>query len=302
MSNANPVTRGFHAVVRDPGLFFMEVLWRWTFGVAAFLLLFYAVRVLSHSVVITDADEIAWRGRDAMAISAALLRVADESGGKLLSMALFVSPAITLLWVVLGALGRVATLKRLLRDTHEVRWSTILGLQLWRAIAMWVGTLVWIGTIGIEGQISMHGDQPDFALYYIMVLPSLLLIGVVWSIVMWYLALAPICALDDVTIFGAVRRARTLGRSHRAELGSVSVLSGILRVAGLMIAFVLCVATSGWLGPHPNAYTAWVVAVSLVYFAFADFLFAARQASFVEIVAGAAVPAAGAPAEPTPAR
>jgi hypothetical protein len=100
----------------------------------------------------------------------------------------------------------------------------------------------------------------------------------------WYLSLAPVCARDEDTgAFKAMRIAKRLGRLRRAELGSVSVLSVFLRLIGLMLVFVLCVATSGWMGPSPNTYVALVVAVSLAYFIFADFLYAARQASFVMI-------------------
>jgi hypothetical protein len=285
MNNRNPVTHGFRAVLRDPVLLIVEVAWRWIFGLVAFALLFHAFHVLSHAVVITGADAAAWRSRDATALSASVVRIADESGGKILSMASFILPVITLLWVVLGGLGRTVTLKRLARGGYQVRSFTIFMLQLLRALSMWLGSLVLLGTIAIEGQIATRGDKPDFFLYYLMVLPSVIIIGILWTMMNWYLSLAPVCACDqDTGAFKAVRIAKRIGRLRRPELGSVSVLSVFLRLVGLAIVFVLCVATSGWMGPSPNAYATLVVAVSLTYFVFADFLYAARQASFVEIV------------------
>ena len=292
MTNSNPVTHGFRAVLRDPVLLLVEVAWRWVFGLIAFALLFHAFHVLSHAVVVTSADTVAWRSRDATALSAAVLRIADESGGRILSIASFVLPAITLLWVALSAVGRVVTLKRLSRGGYQIRSFTIVMLQLLRAFSMWVGAFVLLGTIAVEGQIATRGDKPDFFLYYLMVLPSVIVIGILWTMMNWYLSLAPVCACDqDSGALKAIRIAKRLGRLRRAELGSVSVLSGFLRLAGLMIVFVLCVATSGWMGPSPNAYAALVVAVSLAYFIFADFIYAARQASFVEIVLQSGQPA-----------
>jgi hypothetical protein len=285
MNNRNPVTHGFRAVLRDPVLLVVEVAWRWVFGLIAFALLFHAFHVLSQAVVITGADAAAWRSRDATALSASVVRIADESGGKILSMASFILPAITLLWVVLGGFGRTVTLKRLSRGAYQVRSFTIFMLQLLRALSMWFGSFVLLGTIAVEGEIATRGDKPDFFLYYLMVLPSVIIIGILWTMMNWYLSLAPVCACDqDAGAFKAIRIAKQLGRLRRPELGSVSVLSVFLRLVGLAIVFVLCVATSGWMGPSPNAYAALVAAVSLVYFVFADFLYAARQASFVEIL------------------
>ncbi len=285
MNNRNPVTHGFRAVLRDPVLFIVEVAWRWAFGLIAFALLYHAFHALSQSVIIVKADAVAWRSRDVTALATSALRIADESGGKIFSMAAFVLPAITLLWVVLGSIGRVITLKRLSHSDYGVRSFTIFMLQLLRAFSMWIGTIVLLGTIAVEGQISTGGDTPNFFLYYVLVLPSVLIIGILWTMMNWYLSLAPVCVCDqDTGAFKAIRLARKLARLRRAEFGSVSVLSVLLRLAGLMIVFVLCVATSGWMGPSPNTYAALIFGVSLAYFAFADFLFAVRQASFVEIV------------------
>ncbi|HJX82717.1 MAG TPA: hypothetical protein VJ723_00070 [Candidatus Angelobacter sp.] len=285
MNNANPVTHGFRAVLRDPVLFIVEVAWRWVFGLIAFALLYHAFHGLSQSVAIAQADAVAWRSRDVTALVASALRIADESGGKIFSMAAFILSAITLLWVFLGSIGRVITLKRLSHGDYQVRSLTIFMLQVLRAFSMWIGTLVLLSTITVEGQISTGGDTPNVFLYYLLVLPSVLIIGILWTMMNWYLSLAPACVCDPATgAFKAIRLARKLGRLRRAEFGSVSVLSVLLRLAGLMVVFVLCVATSGWMGPSPNAYAALVFGVSLAYFAFADFLFAVRQASFVEIV------------------
>src|SRR5260370_17054554 len=121
---------------------------------------------------------------------------------------------------------------------------------------MWLGTFVLVASVGIEGQIATRGDNTDFALYYIMVLPLVLVIAIVWSMVNWYLALAPVslCAGAN-SAWRALRMALSLGRSHRPEFASASLLSMVLRIAGIMIAFVICVATSGWMGPAPHAYT-----------------------------------------------
>ena len=284
MNPPNPVTQGFRIAWRKPSLWLWEILWRWFFGLAALGLLFYAYRVLSASISVTDADALAWRNRDVMTLATSLAPIIADNGKVLLSLALRILPTITVLWVVLSSIGRYATLNSLVESRDQVSFRSLFWLQTLRVLSMWLGTFALIATIGIEGQIATRGDTTDFALYYIMVLPSLLVIAIVWSIVNWYLALAPVSlCVEAHSAWRALRMARVLGRSHRPEFLSASFLSMLLRVAGIMIAFVICVATSGWMGPAPRAYTTLVVTVTLAYFAFADFLFAARQASFVEI-------------------
>ena len=284
MNPPNPVTQGFRIAWRRPSLWVWEILWRWAFGLAALGLLFYAYRVLSGSISITEADALAWRNRDVMGLATSLVQIIEDNERMLLSLALRLLPTISVLWVVLSTFGRYVTLNSLVESREQFSFRSVFWLQALRVLSMWLGTFVLIATIGIEGQIATGGAKPDFALYYIMVLPSLLVIAVVLSIVNWYLALAPVCLCAGAnSAWRALRMALALGRSHRPEFASASFLSMLLRVAGIMIAFVICVATSGWMGPAPRAYTTLVVTVTLAYFAFADFLFAARQASFVEI-------------------
>jgi hypothetical protein len=284
MNPPNPVTQGFRIAWRKPSLWVWEILWRWAFGLTALALLFYAYRVLSGSILVTDTDALAWRNRDVMALAASLAQIIEDDGSVLLSLALRILPAITVLWLVLSSFGRYVTLNSLVESREQLSLRSVFWLQTWRVLSMWLGTFVLIATIGIEGELATRGEKTDFVLYYIMVLPSLLVIAIVWSIVNWYLALAPVCLCAGARFaWSAIRLAVALGRSHRPEFASASFLSLLLRVAGIMIAFVLCVVTSGWMGPAPRAYTTLVVVVSLAYFAFADFLFAARQASFVEI-------------------
>ncbi|MFI5106139.1 MAG: hypothetical protein ACHP79_14555, partial [Terriglobales bacterium] len=60
----NPINQGLRAVWRDPVTFLLEVLWRWSFALLAFLLLFAAGLMLLGSLPIGDAWASAWHSRD----------------------------------------------------------------------------------------------------------------------------------------------------------------------------------------------------------------------------------------------
>ena len=99
----NPLTHGFRAVLHDPAILLAEIAWRWCFGAVAFFLLFGAAMVLMGSVTLSSDDTLAWRSRDPYLVAAALLRLYDAIGGKVLKIAAVVLPVITILWTVLGS-------------------------------------------------------------------------------------------------------------------------------------------------------------------------------------------------------
>src|SRR5262245_21151150 len=109
----NPISQAFRRVLRDPAILLTEIVWRWSFGGIAFLLLFFSILTLLGSVNATPLEMAAWRSNNPTVMAQALANMLGEAGPKLLQTAAWVLPAITLLWIVFGACGRVFTLNRI---------------------------------------------------------------------------------------------------------------------------------------------------------------------------------------------
>jgi hypothetical protein len=93
---------------------------------------------------------------------------------------------------------------------------------------------------------------------------------------------AGLCCLQSGDGFlKSTGQALRLARRQGGELGGISLIFGVVRLVVLAIAFVLCVLPSGLMATAPRGYTAWVIAVSLVYFAVADFLYISRMAAYL---------------------
>src|SRR5436309_1957646 len=60
----NPITQGIKAVWRDPALFLVEILWRWSFVIVACLLIASAGAILLGPLHIGNAWDSASRSRD----------------------------------------------------------------------------------------------------------------------------------------------------------------------------------------------------------------------------------------------
>jgi hypothetical protein len=276
----NPVNQGFRTVLRDPTILMTEIVWRWSFGAAAFLLLFFSVAALLGSIHVSETDVAAWRSNNPTLMAQALVTMLMESGSRILGVAVRVLPVITLLWVILGAAGRTLTMNRLGRGT--VSFRTVLALHCARAFLVWLAAGGLIAAIVFDASVSTRGAETDLFLYYALVFWSVVLIGGFWAAANWYLSLAPISSLKSGDGFlRSTWQAIRLAKAQTGDFGGISLIFGIYRLVALAVAFVLCVLPSGLMGTWPRSYTAWVVAVSLVYFAVGDLLYLARMAAYL---------------------
>jgi hypothetical protein len=276
----NPVNQGLRIVLRDPGMLLTEVAWRWSFGAIAFLLLFLSTMRLLSSIHVSETEMAAWRSNNPTLMAQALANMLLDSGPRIATVAAGVLPVITLLWIILAAAGRTLTLNRLGRGT--VSFRSVLALHSARALLLWLAAGGLTAAVLFSARVAIEGAQTDYFLYYALVFWSVVLIGGFWAIANWYLSLAPICILQTGSSYlKSTMQALRLAKAQSGDFGGISLIFGILRLVALAVAFVLCVLPSGLMGTWPQSYIAWVVAVSLAYFAVGDFLYLARMAAYV---------------------
>jgi hypothetical protein len=280
MSTKNPLTYGFGAIRRDPALLLVEILWRWCFGALA-LLLFLGFLVMRPEVV-AAGDTSAWGSHDPLLIAQAFLHLLAGLGGTPLALAIALILVMTVLWTLLGALGRTFTLNRLERS--GVSFRSILALQGLRAVFLWLAGIALTKTIVLDARLAGRGAKPDIFLYSALAVWSVILIGALWAAVNWNLSLAAVCCAKNAGGFGrSIRQALALDRSHSGDLLGVSLVFALWRLIVLAVAFVLWFLPSAKMATAPRAYFAWFVATMLAYFAASDFLYIARMAGYLAI-------------------
>jgi len=236
----------------------------------------------------------AWRSRDPQRMSQVVLGVVLILGVKVIIAAAIAVPlAIALLWGILSALGRFVTVKRLRAGLTSLRFRSILALQLLRGFVGWFSlVLLFAATFG-EALIASRGPKPDLLLYYLMMLPSVILISAFWLTVNWYLSLAAIFGREGQSFRGAFRQARQTVRLQRSDVAGTGFVFLLFRIVILLIATAICGLTSGMAGTAPQSYFVLLIVVSLAYFALADFLYMARMAAYLALAAAYVDPAAG---------
>ena len=290
----NPITQGLRAVTRDPAIFLVEILWRWSFAIVACLLVVGIGLMLLGPLHIGHRWDTAVSSRDPQRVAQLIVAVVLLLGIKVIMIAVIGVPlAIALIWSILSALGRFVTVKRLRASQTSLRFRSIFALQLLRGFVGWFSFVLLLTAMIGEMLIATRGPQPDLLLYYLMMMPSVVLISAFWLTVNWYLSLAAIFGREGQSFRGALRQARQTVRQQRSDFAGTGFVFLLFRVIVLLIATAICGLTSGMVGSSPQSYFTLLIIVSLAYLAVADFLYMARMAAYLALAAAHVDPAAG---------
>jgi hypothetical protein len=281
----NPITQGLRAVWRDPAIFLLEILWRWSFALLTVLLLFAAGLVLFSGLPIGKYWASTWATHDPAKIGTLALSILMLLGIKAVIAAIVVPIAIAAVWSVLSALGRSVTVRRLHAGVTPLGFGSILALQCLRAFVTWLSIVLLIAAIVGEALIATRGPRPDLALYYLLVMPSVLLISAFWLVLNWYLSLAAIFGRQGQSFRGAFRQARQEVRLQRSDFAGTGFVFLLLRTVALLVALAVCGLASRMAGSAPQAYFTLLMVVALAYFAVSGFLYMARMAAYLALAA-----------------
>lgn len=287
----NPITQGLRAVMRDPAIFLVEIVWRWSFALLACLLVAAVGLMLLGPLHVGKSWDTAWGSRDPQRMGQLLVAIILLLGVKLVIAAIALPLAVALLWSILAALGRFVTVKRLRAGLTSLRFRTVFVLQLLRGLISWFALVLLFAATISEALLATRGTQPDLVLYYLMVMPTVVLIGVSWLILNWYLSLAAVFGREGQSFRGAFREARQTIRRQRSDFAGTGFVFLLFRTVILLIAVAICGLTSGMAGTAPQSYFIFLVVISLAYFAVADFLYMARMAAYLALAAAHVDPA-----------
>ena len=286
----NPIAQGIKAVWRDPALFLVEILWRWSFVIVACLLIVSAGAILLGPLHIGNAWDSASQSRDPQKMGQLALMVLLILGVKAIVAAIAAPLAIALLWSIFSALGRFITVRRLRTGLSSLRFRSILALQLSRGFISWFSLILLAAAIFGETLIATRGPQPDLLLFYLMMMPSVVLIAAFWLVCNWYLSLAAIFGREEHTFRGAIRQARQTVRLQRPDFAGTGFVFLLIRTALLLAAVAICGLTSGMAGTSPQNYFVLLMVVLLAYLAAAYFFYMSRMAAYLALAAARVEP------------
>ena len=285
MSRSRAVRTGFLTILKQPEIYFAELMWRWAFTTAAVMLMAYAILGYLDTLPVNDRDLFGLANVIPGTVGPALGNIFRGSGPRLVRIISVALIGVALLWWVAASFGRLATLRALLPGKagrlvvvlriHELR--ILLIAAAWSAYA---GALVLAGAVS---RTSEHGHSPGK--FYLVFLPLAFLIGSVWNWLASMLMLAPVFSFGEgVGVFASIGDAAACVRRRFSQFAWVSTFFSVVRIVAWVCGFFVLMTLLGLVMNAP-AKLAWLVLLvwAMLYSAVATFLTITRLAAWVRI-------------------
>src|SRR5713226_5754859 len=119
MKQRSPTLEGFRAIFRQPSFGLAEIAWRWSFGVAAGLLLTFSFLEYLDTLPVTRGELFLLRTHHPILISQAITHIFRGSAPRVVVAAIVLALALAVAWIVIASLGRAVTVKALLDYFQE---------------------------------------------------------------------------------------------------------------------------------------------------------------------------------------
>ena len=329
----SPTAEGFRAAFRQPSLALAEIAWRWTVGVTATALFFFGLFEYLNTLPVSNSELLFLRTRQPYLMAQAIAHILRGSLGRALMSAMVAGLMLTWLWMIAGAVGRMATVRSLLdyfrrnaavsgsasgdtrRVAREVACSAgdvrarpttspmraLVRLNFLRAAVVLAAVGAFAAAVILAGLVSPDAHpRPGLAL--LVFFPLAGLVFMTWSSLNWFLSLAGIFAVrDGEDAVGAISAAVNLCRERTGAVGAVSTWTGLAHLVAFVGATTVVSMPLGFapLVPWRLVVLAMIV-ITAAYFALADWVYMARLAGYVCIAEMPEALLAAVPQSPPP--
>ena len=313
MAAWSPTLEGFHAIFRRPSVPLAEVMWRWSFGAAALLLLAFGLLEYFDTLPVSNGDLMFLRSGQPILISQAVDRIFQGSSLRFILAAIIVVAALTILWILLASIGRSATVDDLLKyvgerarpvlaagtsaqristeqklgDANSGRWHfrSMAALHFLRAGLGMAATIACFAVIIFAPLISTK-EHPHPAIVFLLMLVFLSAVWLIWSSVSWFLSLASIFVVrNGESAFTAISSATNFCLTRGGPVAIIGTWFGLTHVVLFFVATSVIAFPLSLTPLLPFGVVVLVIAVfTLAYFAIVDTLYVARLAGYVAIL------------------
>lgn len=300
MPGISPTADGFRAAFRRPSLTLAEMAWRWSVGGAAVAIFFFGLYEYLGSLPVSETELLLLRTNQPYLVARAIGHILQGSLNRVVAAGLFAVLMLILLWMIVGALGRIATVRSLLAyfrsgsvrapaNASQNGQMNATGSNLTALVRLnFLRVAVVVGVLfGILGAVILSGFMPDslpgFAfLLFVFLATVVCFCG--WML-NWFLSLAQMLAVRDGTdALGSMSEAVSFCRERFGAVLAVSTWTGLAHLVVFVAATTVASLPLGMAGILPWRAVACAVAfISLVYFALSDWLYMARLAGYVRI-------------------
>ncbi len=288
---SSPLRDGFAALRHEPALLAAELTWRWCFGVSMLALAVFATGTFLDSIPVSKLDELLLGTFQPQLLAAALRHIFRGTLSRFLFEQAMLILGVTLLWSFAAAVGRAATLCRLVamfgsdEESPPSDWhfGSIFLLQLLRA--MWTQIAFAIAVFLLIYGSSMAGlERPVVAALALSFGVGLAIF--VGCALNWYLGIAPLFTIRNGTSAKeALEQAVEFASRQGARLFLLSLGFLVMRLMWAAMMVSLSLAPLNLVGTVGGRWIALMMgSLALLYFVGADALSLARWGAYVSLV------------------
>jgi hypothetical protein len=294
----SPFQEGFAALRDEPLLLPAELMWRWCFALAAWIIAISATALFLDSLNVSALDRLLLGTAQSSLERSALNHIFHGALLRAIWIKFIVLAGLTVMWSFAAALGRSASLRSLVtmlsgddrRETFGWQFRPMFQLHLLRALWMWIAVGCLVASV-LLGTAMMQQHRPArAAFFYVFGVALSIVFGVILH---WILGLAPLfCILDQTRAHNAMSLSLDFCWRQGGRLFGLSLAFLALRLVWAGSMFFLVLAPTG-LSRHVAM--GWVLlmmfALLLIYLAGADALYLARLGAYAALAASDALPA-----------
>lgn len=284
-------TQSFLGVIarcwRTPSLLGLELLWRWSFGIPALVLIGWEGLRIFRSVSLAHTGIHQFSLIDTVAAAQTLSATADVLLPPVRAVAVWLLPLFAIGWALASGFGRTLVLRRYDRNLRSVPGRTI-ALQLIRIVMLGGSFALWFVCLHWAAWSSLSGPEPNLVGYFIKAIFLSMCVFFFWALVGWAFSIAPLLAvLEGTGIFASLKASLRFGRGSlrglRPKLVEINLVLGVVKMALLVLTMVFCATPVPFKEEinGPSLYIWWVL-VSVWYLVAADFFQVARVIGFIE--------------------
>lgn len=275
----NGFFEGIREVGRDPALVIIEIGWRWSFGAIAVLIAAFSAYLILDRIALDPRRLQAMAALNPLQLAQYIVEGMASIHTLLWRVALLMGLVLSSIWILFSALGRYATLARpALNPGASLPMCFVVSAL--RAMLTLAGVIAWFFAglfAAAVGSSATRDAMPNFGIMSAILFLAFLVIVSVWSTLNWFLSLVPL--RNEPTLSEALLSTLAMIRSRRDELLEISIVSGIVRAALFGVAILLSVA-AGSVITNARMLLVDLLAISLLYFLIADFLYVAKFVAF----------------------
>ncbi len=287
----SPTAEGFRAAFRRPSLTLAEIIWRWTVGATATALFAFGLFEYLQTLPVTNGELLFLRTRHPYLVGEAIAHILRGSLSRAVMASLTAALMLVVLWMIAGAVGRIATVRALLdyfrRDIasnvsagatnagagdHEITsnreitndgerdvssnvsttaFPALLRLQFLR-VAIALAALFGFAGSAILAGFASPAANPQPGLALSIFLLMACLVAFLWWALNWLLSLGSMFAVrDGEDTIGAIVGAVACCRERTGAVLAVSTWSGLAHMVVFVVASTVATVPLAFSGIVP---------------------------------------------------